>query len=169
MPQSMIQLPASVNIQTSGGVILSIKNQKISPLTTYKYGGLFGWALLIINYRDWVAMTENMEKHGLDYTTFIEECARELECNSNILARIITRESRECVDMSLSTEYSRTDKGRSAAGDIIKKIRECENWGDFKKEMHPKSRFRKNIRLRMMEEMEAFFREDLHWQGFIPK
>ena len=148
MPQSLIQMPETAKFQIDKYWI-EIKNQKVE-----NWDGLWVVITGIIEdpYTDRDILYQ-FEEHGISFETVIEECTRELKENTGILAHenhwvyAICKYAKKDLweSMQLLLDLSKKDAGAVIADQCIEKIRSCNNWGELYDELHPASKFSKNI------------------------
>ena len=124
--------------------------------------GLFGNIMYIIIYKysSWKTMAD-FENHGISFEAAVEECVRELE-NKYILAiisnylcdfrEIVSDAKKNLKDMRIN--FSRSKTAQDIADQFVEKIRSCENWQELYAELHPTSKFNKEMRRRAIMEIK---------------
>ena len=146
MPQSLIQLPESADIEIVGWGV-TIRDHKV-----VSWDGLFSHMVrLVRDYNRGIQDLVKFEKHGISFECAIEESVRELEQDIEAVARIL---SFCCFDTDACSRISKSKGGRNIADRYIEKIRNCENWGELYDEIHPSSKFSKDMRNRIIKEIK---------------
>ena len=157
MGQSLIQMPKSAYFDIEGYTI-TIRDHKVE-----NFGGLLGKIAGIIGDEVFShrLILEEFEKHGVSYEAVIEWCAYELEHDTNILESIIRDQygyhedaEHDYIRHKNIRIFSKSEKGRNMANQFIEKIRSCENWGELYDELHPRSKFQREMGCRAIKEIE---------------
>ena len=165
MPQSLTQLPKTADFKIGGRWIVIDDHEVVSG------DGLFSGIIYYVNspYFDGQILYE-FEKHGISFEMAIEECVRELEPDIKTFARVIRDNgiyasiiSDNDIYTSMMTDYrpdwnSRRDftkslGGRKIASQLIEKIRSCGNWGELYAELQHTSKFSKDMKNKIKEEI----------------
>ena len=149
MGQSLTRLPKEAEFEIDGWPI-EIHNHCIAH-----EDGLTGNIMSIILKPDSDRNTlKQFEKYGISFEMVIEKCVYELEYNTTILTFYITgiNEDNESYWGKVN-QFSASDAGRRIAGQVIEKIRSCDDWGMLYDELHFSSRFQKEIKKKIEKEM----------------
>ena len=153
MPQSLIQLPKEAEFEIDGWPI-HIQNHRVTG------NGLFSQILMIVSSLNSDANTLRLfEEHGISCEMIIEECAKELENDSEVLAHVIRW---HCGNLKIKSVlaidttdaiflFSKSVPGRKIAEQFIEKIRSCDNWEELYDEMLLYSRFRMDVKRRIVK------------------
>ena len=162
MAQSLIQLPKGARFNV-GLCFIIIHDHKI--INTW---GLLGHIMWIIedSFSDRETLYQ-FEKHGVNFETAIECCAQELEDDTKVLVRAIYNYHRPEQILYLDErnytgtrrQFSASPAGRIIAGQLIDKIRSCDDWGDLYDKLHPTSEFWKEMGSRIK-------RDTIQWHNF---
>ena len=149
MPQSLIRMPQTAGFDI-GGLEIHIWNHEVDDEI-----GLFGKIIWIVNEIDLGSESLNeFEKHGISFEAAIEECARELEGDTEIFEHFIVWQC-DIDDLDDQTvNFSESTAGRKIAEQYIEKIRSCDNWGELYDELHHTSRFQQEMYDKMSTELE---------------
>ena len=157
MPQNTIQLPKNAEFEIDGYGV-TIQNHMVT-----NYGGLFGPIMYIVTCLD---LPKNelvkFEKHGISYEAAIECCVLNLEKDAEVLTDLIyhdydmKRVSKNGTDSNWKDLhiFSKSVAGRKIAGQFTEKIRSCDDWGQLYEEMHHTSKFYKDMKNKIKEEMK---------------
>ena len=147
MPQSLIQLPEKAQFEI-GGRIIKIRDHMIVNQVD-----LFGVIVSIINDLDHHKdALYQFEKHGISFEMAVEYCIQEIEGNALVFARAVAwyrfvyniKEKGETISgnrwVSVKN-FSKSPAGRIIVEQITEKMRNCDDWGELYDEMHPTSKF----------------------------
>ena len=149
MAQSLIQLPKDAQFSIAGWDI-TIEDHMI----TNNYG-LFGTIINMINSSNSNEKTlVEFEGYKISFECVIEECARELEQDTMILAWFIFKEYAVTDLNEQIVRFVKSEAGRIIAGQFVEKIRSCDDWSELYDEMQHKSRFQQDMRNRIIGELE---------------
>ena len=151
MPQSLIQLPETVDI--TGESDLHIRNHEVVD-----WGGLLYWILTIINRKVWKTSVTEMEKHGISYEMVVECCVHELEHDTELLTWMMMIHYNVGPNLHLHAEYSERIAGRKIAGEIVDAIRTCNDWTDLHDTMQQKSGFSKDMAEKIREDLRTWLK-----------
>ena len=103
------------------------------------------------------------EKQGISYEVATEICAYNLEHGILVLENhilnyheleLIIDKYRMMFNPAAAYNFSESVKGLKNAALLVEKIKSCNNWGEFYDEMHPKSKFSKYIKKKIVKEMK---------------
>ena len=155
MPQSLTQLPKKMEFAIAGWDIT------IRDHVVVKANHLFGVIIDIASdTRVSRGIFTEFEKHGISFEMVIEECARELEHDANVLAEIIRWEylalKKIMLDgkrMNLIRVFSNGVAGRKIAAQYIKKIRSCNDWEELYDTLKIPNEFHKRMRRKVIREI----------------
>ena len=149
MAQSLIQLPKDADFR------IGVWHIKITDHMIVNQGDLFDCIVdIIMDPRSDRQMLYQFEGHGISWEMAIEECVRELEEDTDVFAHSLNRYNNTWVDWAHSIAFSESVAGRKIAGLLVEKIRSCDNWDNLYDEMQLTSKFQKEIKNRMQEEMK---------------
>ena len=148
MGQSLTQMPKKTDFKICGWEI-SIMEHKARGSE-----GLYGRIVFIVedpeSNRDTI---QQFEKYGISFEAAIECCAEELEENPGVLAWFISWEY-DMGDSGFIAGFSESEAGRSTATQLMEKIRSCDNWVELYDELHHSSRFQKEMKSKILKELE---------------
>ena len=157
MPQSMRFLPIEAEINI-GKWVITIHNNRV-----LNYYGLWGRLINIIQDPDTREnMLEKFDRQGVSWEKASECCMQEMENNTAILAYTIEanpyiRKINKTAD-KITTEkinvFSASPAGRNVADRYIDTIRNCDNWEQLYRQMHPTSRFQKVMGCEILTEFK---------------
>ena len=157
MPQSLIRLPKKADIEIVE-VRIEIRDHKVP-----NKGGLMWFIMYLIqnHYSNKQTLVE-LEKYGVSYEAAIEYCAEEWEHDVNIRAYIISEYHSKWHSLETDTEdaweyminFSKSVTGIKIANQFVEKIRSCDNWGELYDELRQNSRFQKDMKNRIINELE---------------
>ena len=157
MPQSLTQMPQRADFVIDGQTI-EIRDHKVKSSS-----GLFGIMIRIMegDESDRQSLCQ-FEKHGISFETAIECCAHDIENDVYVLGNIIfwnydikeTKESGTFEHLNAVLAFSESTAGRTIAEQFIEKIRSCDDWEELCDEMHPTSKFYKDIKNRILKELK---------------
>ena len=157
MPQNLIQLPKEADFLICGWNII-IQNHMVA-----EYTPLLGCIMNIVN--DSTSQKDilcQFEKHGISFEAAIECCCGELEENDiKVFAKVIRDNviyawmmPNYRVDWNSRMDFAKSLEGRKIASQFIEKIRSCGNWGELYAELQYTSKFSKDMKNRIKEEMK---------------
>ena len=150
MPQSLTGLPETANIMI-GGYVITIRNHGIRGSRS-----LFENIMTVVynNSNENREILVEFEKYKVSYEAVIERCAMEIEKDTAVLVNVVFYDEDENQLLHDAwgglLKFSKSDAGRVMAGQLIDKIRDCNNWGELYDEMQMTSKFKKEIRRRRM-------------------
>ena len=155
MQQSIVRLPKEDNFEI-GGWYIKIQDHKV------KYReGLIGMLTLMIGSKSVDRQTlAKFEEYKVSFEAVIEECSNELEDNKIKSAEIIwhhyditTQSTTTKVETSIRGiyDFSKSEAGRTIINEFIEKIRSCENWKELYDILHPKNKFIRDMKQRIMK------------------
>ena len=154
-------LPESADIKILQGRITVREHMVVKNW----YGeGLFGTIMSIARDPDsHREILSKFEDYGISYMAVIDYCTLEIRDDVDTLSNLIfvnharTHKIKEADaenNWKRINYFSASKKGRAIAGQIVEKIKSCDNWGELYAEMHPASEFQKETRRKIKEEME---------------
>ena len=143
MGQSLTRLPKTADFEIRG-VVIQIRDHKCNS-----YWGLWGKIIDFIEYSETdKEHLRQFEKHGISFETVIEECVHEMEHDADILANFINLYysarfiKSEMERRKRTYAFSKSDAGRRIAGQVIERIRSCDNWDELYDEFKRTGKFR---------------------------
>ena len=158
MPQNLIQLPKKADFRIAGWTI-TIRNHKVAESS-----GLIG---CIMKVADDVKSNRDtlyqFEKHGINFETAIEECARELEYDIETLGNFIywnmnyikvSAGMTTNKDLDIIYKFAESEAGKKIAAQFIEKIRGCNNWEEIYDELQLTTKFSKYMKERIIKEIK---------------
>ena len=156
MPQSLTRMPKEVSFKFYWHTI-TIQNHRVVYM-----GGFFGIIVDTIQSIDSSSQSlYQLEKHGISFEMAIECCAHELEHDVSVLAYNIRNYEMPGLKFSRNSDgwipfvdFSKSKKGRAIADQFIEKIRSCSNWEELYDELQLSSQFQKDMKSRIIREIE---------------
>ena len=108
------------------------------------------------------------EEYGISWEMAVEQCVTELEEDALIFARIIAHGHFNVLDSFTEKipytvvennwvrlkNFSKSVTGRAVVDQLVEKIRSCENWEELYDEMQMTSRFQRDIKSKMADEIK---------------
>ena len=157
MPQSLIQLPQTAYFKIEGWPVTIREHEIVGD------NSLVLTMTLVIKLEDYYrGVLSKFEKEGISFEAAIEECARELEQDTNTFTEVIYWFYGFCEFEEKDPEnikgfihsFSESEAGRTIAGQIVEKIRSCNSWEELYDELQWTSKFHKNILCRIKKGLE---------------
>ena len=121
---------------------------------------------IVNNSKQEMQQLQQFEGHGISWEMAVECCVQELEDNPYVLTlltycyhdvrKIIKKEGSNSWLRILN--FSKSVTGKKMAEMYIEKIRSCSNWDELYIEMHPASRFQKEMKNIIQEEITQWNR-----------
>ena len=157
MTQSLTRLPETAHI-IIGERHIKIRNHKVESAE-----GLTGRIVSMMkNPHNNRETLYQFEKHGISFEMVIEYCANELEHDVDVFAWVIRHykgalcnvDSPGGINWSKILNFSKSDTGTAIVGLLIDKIRNCNNWEELYDELHPESRFGRDVKNKIIGRMK---------------
>ena len=139
MAQNIVRLPESAVIN-AGRWLLTIKNHAV--ITKY---GLFTGIAGAIREGHWDEVLKQLKSGEFSYESVLEQCVAEIETNQKAFTYAIWWNYDADLTYTKAKEFIKTDAGVSLGIKIVDNIRDCSNWDELYKELHPKSKFSRDI------------------------
>ena len=160
MPQNLIQLPESANVDFGKWYTACIRNHKVVSAD-----GLFNVITDVVAGHPYNRqILSEFEKYGISYEAAIEYCVEELEHNTRLLERVIEYlygDVIACIKHDKKHPwytihiFSKSPITRIISVHFIEKIRSCESWDELYDEMHPDSKFLANMKTMVQNELNT--------------
>ena len=147
---SLQELPRRVRVPV-GGVLLVIKNHRVQ-----NESGIFLTVLNAAKSVLWPRSVMVMESNGINYGNFAEAAIQEIKQNYGVVEGLVGWYHRIKKNSGNALEFSKSDAGRKIAGQYIARIKRCKNWTEFHKAMKKNSKFQKEMKQKIMEEMKQW-------------
>ena len=148
MPQDLTELPETAKFEIGGWGII-IREHKVVNLK-----GLFGCIMYITGDQNHDRDTlTRFEEYGISYEAAVEYCIKELECSTIILAEALFW-NYHIHEIEKISKIPNNLAMKIIAEQFIEKIRSCDNWGELYDEMCDTSQFTKDMKKRVLGEIE---------------